>query len=109
MQLKLVSLLGMVVFIAMAWACSSHRKLFPWRTVIWGIRLQFVFALLILKTTTGEMVFDLAGRAVNRLVGFANEGWQFVFGPLAKQTLMSQPCGAKNALVFAITVTAMII
>src|SRR5713101_8024637 len=91
MQLKLVSVLGMVVFIAMAWACSSHRKLFPWRTVLWGIGLQFVFAVLILKTRTGEKVFGLAGRAVNRLVGFANEGSQFVFGPLANRELMSQP------------------
>ena len=109
MQLKLVSLLGLVVFIAVAWVCSSHRKLFPWRTVLWGIALQFVFAVLILKTRTGEAVFDLAGRAVNRLIGFANEGSQFVFGPLANQTLMSQPFGAQNVFVFAITVTGTII
>src|SRR2546423_8103036 len=109
MQLKLVSLLGMVVFIAMAWGCSSHRKLFPWRTVLWGIGLQFVFAVLILKTRIGEKVFDLAGRAVNRLVGFANEGSQFVFWPLANRELMSQPFGPQNAFVFAITVTGTII
>jgi hypothetical protein len=29
MQLKLISLLGLVVFIALAWAISSNRKLFP--------------------------------------------------------------------------------
>ena len=109
MQLKLVSLLGMVVFIAVAWAISSHRKLFPWRTVLWGLGLQFVFALLILKTGPGEQIFDLAGRAVNRLVGFANEGSRFVFGPLANESVMSKPFGAENAFVFAITVTGTII
>ena len=66
MQLKLVSLLGMAVFIAIAWGVSTQRKLFPWRTVLWGLLLQFIFALLILKTRTGEKVFELAGRAVNR-------------------------------------------
>ena len=51
MQLKLISLLGLVAFIALAWAISSNRKLFPWRTVLWGLGLQFAFAVLILKTT----------------------------------------------------------
>ena len=59
------------------------RKLFPWRTVLWGLGLQFVFALLILKTPWGAAVFDFTGRAVSKLIQFSNEGCQFVFGPLA--------------------------
>src|SRR6185369_669045 len=38
---KLVSLIGLVIFIAVAWSISSNRKLFPWRTVLWGLGLQF--------------------------------------------------------------------
>jgi hypothetical protein len=53
MQLKLISLLGLVAFVAVAWALSYNRKLFPWRTVFWGIALQFIFAVLILKTAWG--------------------------------------------------------
>jgi len=109
MLLKLVSLLGMAVFVFLAWTISSHRRLFPWRTVLSGLALQFVFALLILKTTAGERIFDLTGRAVNRLVGFANEGAQFVFGPLADQATLGKSFGPQNAFVFAITVTATII
>ena len=45
MELKLISLFGMAVFVAVAWACSLNRKLFPWRTVLWGLALQFFFAL----------------------------------------------------------------
>ena len=44
MQLKLVSLLGLMVFIGMAWGISANRKCFPWRAVLWGLALQFVFA-----------------------------------------------------------------
>src|SRR4026207_1171532 len=99
----------MLVFIALAWSLSTHRKLFPWRTVLWGMALQFIFALLILKTHPGEQVFELAGRAVNRLVGFANEGSQFVFGPLANGEVLGKTFGAQNAFVFAITVTSTII
>jgi CNT family concentrative nucleoside transporter len=108
MQLRLVSLLGMVVFIAVAWAMSSHRKLFPWRTVLWGLALQFVFALLILKTDAGKAVFDLASRAVTKLIQFSNEGCQFVFGPLATDASLQQAF-PKQPLIFAVLVTGTII
>jgi CNT family concentrative nucleoside transporter len=108
-SLKLVSLLGMVVFVAVAWAVSSQRKRFPWRTVLWGLGLQFIFALLILKTKPGEQVFDLTGRAVNRLLGFANEGSQFVFGPLANADTLTKTFGPQNGFLFAVTITGAII
>jgi CNT family concentrative nucleoside transporter len=107
-QLKLVSLLGLVVFVAVAWAISSHRRLFPWRTVLWGLGLQFVFALLILKTDAGRKVFDLAGRAVAKLIQFSNEGCQFVFGPLAMDPVMTRTF-PERPLVFAVLVTGTII
>jgi CNT family concentrative nucleoside transporter len=109
MESKLASLLGLAVMIGLAWACSLNRKLFPWRTVLWGLALQFVFALVILKTPWGEATFDLAGRAINLLIQFANEGCWFVFGPLANEALMKGPFGADNAFVFAITVTGTVI
>jgi concentrative nucleoside transporter, CNT family len=109
MLLKLVSLLGLVAFIFLAWAMSSHRRLFPWRTVLWGIALQFAFALLILKTRWGAAVFDFTGEAINRLVGFSNEGCRFVFGPLADDKLMAGSFGQGQAFVFAITISGTII
>ncbi|MBI3850998.1 MAG: Na+ dependent nucleoside transporter domain protein [Verrucomicrobia bacterium] len=108
MQLKLISLLGLVVFVALAWAISLNRKLFPWRTVIWGIALQFVFAVLILKTDAGHTVFDLTGRAITKLIQFSNEGCQFVFGPLAVDETMRQVF-PNRPLVFAVLVTGTII
>ncbi len=108
MSLKLVSLLGLVVFIGVAWALSSHRRLFPWRTVLWGIGLQFTFAILILKTDAGRAVFDFTGKAIQKLIQFSNEGCQFVFGPLAVDSMMSQAFPGRP-LVFAILVTGTII
>jgi CNT family concentrative nucleoside transporter len=108
MQLKLVSLLGLVVFVALAWAFSAHRKLFPWRTVLWGLGLQFIFALVILKTPWGAAVFDFAGRAVTKLIQFSNEGCQFVFGPLATDAAMKRVF-PESPLVFAVLVTGTII
>jgi CNT family concentrative nucleoside transporter len=108
MQLKLVSLLGLCVLLGLAWACSAHRKKFPWRTVGWGLGLQFLFALIILKTGPGRKVFEVAGAVVNRISEFANEGSKMVFGPLADTTALKGAFG-ENAFIFAITVTATII
>jgi len=108
MQLRLVSLLGLVAMVAMAWAVSLDRKRFPWRTVLWGLGLQFGFALLILRTDAGRAVFDFTGRAINKLIQFSNEGCQFVFGPLAVDTMMHDVF-PKKPLVFAVLVTGTII
>ncbi len=109
MELKLVSLLGLVVFIAVAWAISYNRKLFPWRTVLWGLALQFIFAVLILKTPWGAAVFDFTGRAINKLIQFSNEGCKFVFGPLADNALLADKFGPQNGLIFAVLVVGTII
>ncbi len=67
MELRFISLFGWLVMISIAWAISYNRKLFPWRTVIWGIGLQFTLALLILKTPWGKDFFDFAGKVVQKL------------------------------------------
>ena len=109
MQLRFISLLGLIVFLAIAWGLSSRRKLFPWHTVIWGLALQFTFALLILKTAPGRALFDFGGAAIRKLVDFANEGTRFVFGPLANSEAMGASFGPENGLVFGILIMGTII
>ena len=109
MQLKLISLLGLVVFIGIAWAISSNRKRFPVRAVCWGLGLQLVIGSLILKTGPGEAVFDFFQRGVTKLIGFADEGSRMVFGPLANTGLLAEKLGPGNGFIFVITVTATII
>ncbi len=106
---KLLSLLGLVTFIGVAWACSLDRKKFPWRTVLAGVGLQFVFALLILKTQQGQDFFGFFNRAVSKLIGFADSGTSMVFGPLANKPLLTAKWGPENAFIFAVTVTGTII
>jgi CNT family concentrative nucleoside transporter len=109
MEAKLVSLLGVAALLALAWGLSLNRKRFPWRTVAGGLTLQVLFALLILKTDAGRFVFDLAQRAVNKLLGFANEGARMVFGPLADSARLAQTFGAEHSFLFVVTVTATIV
>ena len=45
---KILSLSGVFVFLFIAWLISVDRKNVPWRTVGWGVGLQFIFALIVL-------------------------------------------------------------
>jgi CNT family concentrative nucleoside transporter len=103
MDLKLISLLGWLTMIGIAWAISYNRKNFPWRTVVWGAALQFVLALLVLKTPWGAALFDLAGKAVQKLIHFSSEGTKFVFGSMADET------SADYKFTFAIVVCGTVV
>ena len=109
MELKFISLLGWLTMIAIAWMISYNRKNFPWRTVIWGIALQFTLALLILKTQAGKDFFVFAGKIVQKLIQFSSEGTKFVFGPLADGNLLSDKFGPGNSVVFAVLVTGTVV
>ena len=109
MMLRLTSLLGIFVILAVGWALSNNRRQFPWRTVIWGMVLQFGFALFILKTGLGKKIFGGAQEACNQLNLYALEGAKMVFGPLADRDALTQGFGPTGAFIFAVTVTATII
>lgn len=83
---KWIGLLGMGVIVTICWLLSSNRRAIQLRVVLWGLGLQWIFALLVLKTDIGQKVFETAGRAVNRLLGFAVEGSKFVFGNLGDRS-----------------------
>ncbi|MDX1630285.1 MAG: nucleoside transporter C-terminal domain-containing protein [Thermoanaerobaculia bacterium] len=44
-----ISLLGLLALLGIAWALSYHKTRIPWPTVFWGLGLQFLFALIILR------------------------------------------------------------
>ena len=47
--MNIVSILGLVVLLGLAWGMSYHRREVSLRPVLWGIGLQFVLALIILR------------------------------------------------------------
>jgi CNT family concentrative nucleoside transporter len=109
MEMRFASILGIAVIVAMAWACSLNRKRFPWKTVLSGLALQFLFALIILKTAAGKAFFDSVQTGITKLISFADEGAKMVFGPLAKTPLLAEKWGPENAFIFVVTVTSTII
>jgi len=93
MGVKLMSLLGLAIFITLAWAISLKRDKFPWRTVLAGLGLQLILAVFMLQTTLGKSVFDFARTAVQKLLESAQAGTSLVFGPLADNKEMTESFG----------------
>lgn len=75
-------LLGIAVLLGLAVLFSSDRRNINWRLVAIGVGLQLIFALLVLKTTPGQVVFEGIGAAFAGLLAFTFEGSEFIFGPL---------------------------
>ncbi len=108
-MLQLTSALGLVAIVALAWLMSEKKRLFPWRTVLWGIGFQFLIALFVLRTNAGLSFFNGCQRLVDRFIAFADEGNRLVFGPLAKPEVLGTAFGPEHTFVFVITVTGTII
>jgi CNT family concentrative nucleoside transporter len=68
--------------IGLAWLASSNRRAFPLRTVAWGVGLQGVLGVILLRTQIGHGFFAAVNTVVNRFLSYADAGSRFVFGPL---------------------------
>lgn len=79
---RLISIFGCFVLLGIAWLLSNNKRQIKYRVVIWGLLLQLIFAVLILKTTPGKAVFVYARAAVLKLLSFTDVGAQFLFGNL---------------------------
>ncbi len=77
---RYISLFGLVVMIGLAWLMSSHKNRFPWRVVLGGLVLQFVFAGVILRTAPGQWTFEWANTVFLSLLNCVDAGSTFVFG-----------------------------
>jgi len=102
---RLFSLLGIVLFLGIAYAFSTDRKAISLRTVLWGLGLQFALALFVLRTQLGQDLFARIGALVTRVLDLAFVGSEFVFGKLGAKGGGGNPIG----FVFAFQVLPTII
>ena len=75
-------LLGILVFLGIAFCFSSNRRAVPWRLVLTGVVLQIVFALLMLKVDFVRIGVDAVGKFFVRILEFNEAGARFLFGNL---------------------------
>lgn len=85
---RVISFLGLLCMIAVAWAASTDRRAIRWRSVLRGTALQMALGLLVLKTTFGRRLFSGANGLVTRLTAYTDAGSEFLFGPLVSDAGM---------------------
>lgn len=85
-QSILRGILGVAVLVFICYLFSSNRKKISWRVVITGLLLQLVFAILVLKVTFVQRLFEICGNFFVIILSFTKEGSQFVFGNLVNNT-----------------------
>jgi CNT family concentrative nucleoside transporter len=113
---QLQPLIGLLVIGAIAYALSTDRRAIRARTIAWGFGLQFLFALIVLKTTAGQQVFAYLGEQIRKLLDFAAVGSSLVFGALGNQPVWARmvnnvlgPEGAQYGVIFAFQIAPTII
>jgi CNT family concentrative nucleoside transporter len=80
-----IGIVGLLAIMAAAYLFSSNRRAIRWKTVVWGLGLQFAFALFVLRAAWGRRAIQHAGDAVTTLLGYSFAGSSFVFGELGKK------------------------
>ena len=105
---------GLAVLVGIAVLFSANRSAINWVLVGTGVVLQLIFAIFVILTPWGAIVFDAIGQFFVKVIDFTNRGSEFIFGALANQgtfdkafpeTLQNQG----NGFVFAFQVLPTII
>jgi len=83
---RLISFLGLFAMMFFAWLMSSNRRKINPRIIAGGLALQFIFALLILKTEPGRATFDWLGSVFTSSLDYVESGADSIFRVYPPQT-----------------------
>jgi CNT family concentrative nucleoside transporter len=101
MERVLISLAGMALLLAIAFALSTNRRAIRPRVVGAAFALQAGIAVLVLYTPWGRAGIQALARGVSNLLGYATKGTEFLFGPTATNPLANTfALGALPVIIF---------
>jgi concentrative nucleoside transporter, CNT family len=113
---RLQPLIGLVGILGLAYALSTNRRAINPRVIGWGLGLQVLFALIVVKSEWGILAFAWLGDKIQKLLGYSVEGSRFVFGPLGDVAIWSKVMngalgaeGGQYAVIFAFQILPTII
>lgn len=103
----LISILGIVVLLAIAFLLSTNRKAINYRTVIGAFAIQLIFGALILYVPMGRDALKWLAEGVQSILNYGAEGTKFVFGGLAGDKIFEVMGG--DGFIFAVRVLPAIV
>src|SRR5271155_2993301 len=81
---RYTGILGLLTMLGLAYAFSTDRRAIRLKTVAWGLGLQIVLAVFVLRVAAGERLFGHLGAGAKHLLDFSYFGSEFLFGELGK-------------------------
>lgn len=82
---RFFGIFGIIFIFAIAFLMSNNRKAINYKTVGMGFLLQILLAVFVFKVPLGQKLFLAIGLFIQKILVFAKEGGQFVFGGLMSQ------------------------
>lgn len=90
---RLISLGGIVVLIFLGFVFSNNRFRVNWYQVMWGMLLQFLLGLGVLRWSLGRDALQCLAVKVRNFLDYTNRGSYFVFGHLASGWNLTEALG----------------
>ena len=78
-------LLGLTSLIFISFLLSNNRKKIQWKTVFVSISIQFIIAVLILKISLIQSIFEFISKFFVRIINYTTSGSSFLFSSLVDQ------------------------
>ncbi|QYC10747.1 NupC/NupG family nucleoside CNT transporter [Brevundimonas nasdae] len=107
--LNLQSLFGLVAIVAVCWAISENRRVFPWKLAIGAVLVQAGLVLVLFGIPGSRVVLDAVTNAIDGLAKATAEGTQFVFGYLGGGAQPYAVADQNVLFVFAFNVLPLIL
>lgn len=108
----MVSLLGVLVLLGLAWMLSTNRQAIAWRTVLGALLLQALIGGWVLVMPSGIATLEAVSAGVGQVLAYSREGIEFMFGWSANGAMESLAASieAKGfAPIFAVNVLPVIV
>lgn len=103
----LISILGIVVLLGIAFLLSNNRKAINFRTVLGALAIQIGIGALILYVPAGRDALDWLAGGIQKIINYGNEGISFLFGGLVSDKMFEVFGG--GGFVFAVRVLPTIV
>jgi len=104
---RLIGLAGIAAILLLAFLLSSNRRAIRPRVVVAAFALQAAIAAFVLRVEWGVKAINGLSLGVANLLGYANKGTEFLFGPADKNPLAHTfALGALPVIIFFASIVA---